>query len=287
VASRRYTRPLVRLDLHCHSLRSDGEEPPRRVADRAAAAGVELFCLTDHDTWSGHAETVDVAPAMRVLRGMELSCDERGRSVHLLLYGLEDGPGLVRLGEEVATLQRRRHERIGEICARFVRWNIVLDPAAVIAEARGGTPGRPHVAAALVRMKIVSSIREAFDRFLKDGGPADVPSPRLPVVTGVELGRAAGARVSLAHPHTVGHPEIVEAMCRRAQPAGLEGIEACYGPYAQRERAGWLDLAARLGLVVTAGSDYHGAKVTPQIPGPGVELSAPHEARLRAWLGVA
>jgi predicted metal-dependent phosphoesterase TrpH len=275
----------LRIELHCHSLRSDGEEPPRVVADRAAAAEVELFCLTDHDTWAGHAETVEVAPAgMRVLRGMELSCDERGRSVHLLCYGLTDGPGLTRLADEVATLQRRRHERISEICARFTRWNIVLDPAAVIAEARGGTPGRPHVAGALLRAGVVSSIREAFDRFLKDGGPADVPSPRLPVVTGVELARAAGARVSLAHPHTVGHPEVVQAMCVRAKEAGLEGIEALYGPYAVRERAGWLELAAKLGLVVTAGSDYHGPKVTPQIARPGVELPAAHEERLRAWL---
>jgi predicted metal-dependent phosphoesterase TrpH len=274
----------VRVELHCHSLRSDGGDPPRVVADRAGESGVELFCLTDHDTWSGHPDTVGVTPGMRVLRGMELSCDERGRTVHLLVYGLTDGPGLDRLATEVALLQQRRRERIPEICARFLRWNIVLDPEAIVAAAAGGNPGRPHVAAALLRMGVVSSIREAFDRFLKDGGPADVPSPRLPVVTGVELARAAGGRVSLAHPHTVGHPELVRSLLLRAREAGLEGLEALYGPYAVRERVPWLALAADLGLVVTAGSDYHGATVTPLITRPGVELPEPHAERLCAWL---
>ena len=125
---------------------------------------------------------------MQVLRGTELSCDERGRSIHVLLLGLQPGPGLDRLADEVAELQRRRRERVVEICARFRRWNIQLEPEAVFAEAREGVPGRPHVAAALMKAGVVRTVREAFDRFLRDGGPADVPGPRLPVVRGVELG---------------------------------------------------------------------------------------------------
>ena len=273
------------IDLHCHSHCSDGTDPPRFVAERAAAGRVRLFCLTDHDTLTGHPATLDVDPQMHVLRGMELSCGERGRAVHLLLLGVEDGPGLDRLQEQIAVLQTRRRERIGEICARFLRWDIHLDPEVILAEARGATPGRPHVAAALVKAKVVRTVREAFDRFLKDGGPADVPGPRLTVEEGAALGRAAGAKVSLAHPHTLGHPEVVRALLERTRSAGLEGIEAYYGPYASREKAAWLELGRQLDLVITGGSDYHG-KNTPEIGTPGVELPDELSDRLLRWLEI-
>ncbi len=244
---------------------------------------MELFCLTDHDTWEGHGDTLDVSSSMAVLRGTELSCDDGNRSVHLLVYGLQEGPGLGRLAAEVTDLQRRRRERIVEICARLARGNVRLDPHAVLARAHG-TAGRPHVAAALVEAGVATSVREAFDRFLHDGGPADVPGPRLPVLTAVELARGAGGRVALAHPHSLGHLEHVRALVRRAREAGLEAIEAFYGLYASRERDGWLELAAELDLVVTAGSDYHGTAIVPEITRPGIDLPEPHAERLRAWL---
>lgn len=258
------------------------------MADRAAAAGVQVFCLTDHDTWDGHADTVAIAPAVRVLRGMELSCSERGRTVHVLLYGLQDGPGLDRLAVEVMRLREGRRTRLIEICARFQRWNIHLDPDRVLELARGATPGRPHVAAALVEAKVVTSVREAFDRFLRDGGPADVPAPRLDVATGVALGRAAGGRASLAHPHGLGHPSNVRALFERLRGDGLEGIEALYGTYHARDRAAWLALADDLDLVATAGSDYHGIKVVPDIAAPaGIEVAPERAERLMDWLGLS
>jgi 3',5'-nucleoside bisphosphate phosphatase len=106
----------------------------------------------------------------------------------------------------------------------------------------------------------------------------------LTVEEGAALGRATGARVSLAHPHTVGHPMVVRALCERAREAGLEGIEAYYGPYATRERAEWMALGESLGMVITAGSDFHGRN-TPDIPGLGVELPEPQWRRLAEWLG--
>jgi predicted metal-dependent phosphoesterase TrpH len=202
----------------------------------------------------------------------------------VLLLGLQPGPGLDRLGTEVADLQRRRRERVVEICARFRRWNIQLEPEAVFAEAREGVPGRPHVAAALMKAGVVRTVREAFDRFLRDGGPADVPGPRLPVVRGVELGRQAGARVSLAHPHSAGTPDNARPLLERAREAGLGGIEAFYGPYTRQEQAPWIQLADALGLVATTGSDYHGPVMTPEIPRPGSALAPPYAERLRDWL---
>jgi len=276
----------MRIELHCHSHRSDGTDPPRVVADRAASSGVVIFCLTDHDTFVGYPDTLETAGSMHVLRGMELSCAERGRTVHLLAYGLAEGPGLDELGRILERLRTARRTRVAEICARFARWNIHLSPEAILQKAAGATPGRPHVAAALVEAGVVRSVREAFDRFLKDGGPADVPAERLTVEDGVAAARAAGGRVSLAHPHTVGAPEKVAALLARARPLGLEGIEACYGLYSRRQQKPWLEMAAALGLVVTGGSDYHGVAVLPEVPAPGLDLPAPHSDRLRAWLEV-
>lgn len=278
----------MRFELHCHSLRSDGTDPPRVVAERAAAAGVEVLCLTDHDTWDGWSDTLGVAPGVRVLRGLELSCAERGRTVHVLVYGLVDGPGLEAFDAELVRQQQARRVRVLEICARFAeRFRIAIDSERVFELARGATPGRPHIAAALVEAKVVRSVREAFDRFLHDGGPADVPSAKLDVATGVALARAAGARASLAHPHSMGHPMHVRALFQRLRGEGLEGIEALYGGYATRERTAWLAIADELDLVVTAGSDYHGAKVVPDIPVPaGIDVPEPRAARLRDWLGV-
>jgi hypothetical protein len=275
----------VRLDLHCHSTRSDGTLEPEQVARRAAEYGVELFCLTDHDTMAGYEQTRVVLTDAVVLRGLELSCKHHGRTVHLLLYGVTDGPGLVALQHRLDEVNADRSERIKKIVHRLGELGIELDEASVLARTRGRTPGRPHVAQALLDAGVVTSLREAFDRFLRDGGPADVEIDRVSLEDGLALGRAAGAKMSLAHPHTSREPAIVAEMYRELRDHGLEGIEAWYGSYAVAQRRGWLRLAAEQDLVVTAGSDFHGG-VLPEIARPGIELPDPHAARLREWLGI-
>lgn len=275
----------MRLELHCHSVHSDGSERPEAVAQAARAFGVELFCLTDHDTSVGHEAAAKALVGATVLKGMELSCRSDRRTVHLLLYGLPVDAGKSSLDEELAAQQRRRRERIFEICARFTRWNIRIDAEEILAGIEG-TPGRPHVAVALVKAGVCTSVTEAFDRFLRDGGPADVPAPHVDLLHGVELARSMGARVSLAHPQTYGSPAFVQMLFDKAQAAGLEGIEALSGTTPRRVREEWLAFATARGLVVTAGSDYHGPSILPQIPHPGVELPEPHASRLREWLGV-
>src|SRR5690606_14033450 len=228
--------PVLRLELHCHSTCSDGSLPPERVAALAAARGVELFCLTDHDTMAGHPATVSpLAGGCRVLLGMELSCREYDRTVHLLLYGLAPGDGLEALQRRIDRIGVDRRDRIHRICERLAKLGVVLDPAEILVGAEGRTPGRPDVARALVAAKVCTSPREAFDRFLKDGGPADAPIERLPVSEALGLARAAGGRVSLAHPHTLGGYALVRDMVRRFRRQGLEGIEALYGRYGVAE----------------------------------------------------
>ncbi len=253
----------------------------------AATRDVALFCLTDHDTWAGYEATAEVlGDRCHVLRGMELSCREYDRTIHLLVYGLQPGPGLEALQARIDRIGDDRRDRIVRICTRLAGLGFALDPAPILAAAEGRVPGRPDVARALVGAGICSSPREAFDRFLHDGGPADAPIEPLGVGEALTLVRAAAGRVSLAHPHTLGHRSLVRDLFIRFRDHGLEGIEALYGRYSRPERGGWLRLADELSLVATAGSDFHGEMV-PDVSRPVVDLEPPYVEPLLQWLDVA
>jgi hypothetical protein len=277
----------MRLDLHCHSTHSDGSFPATEVAQKAKAFGVELFCLTDHDTFAGHPATAEVLAdtQCRVLRGLELSCKEYGQTVHLLLYGLREGPGLGALASRLETIAIDRRARLRKICNKLETLGIELDADAILSRSHGRTAGRPDVARALLEAGVVSSPREAFTRFLRDDGPAYVDIDRLGVGDGLALARGAGAKVSLAHPHTMRAFAQVQDLFERFRDQGLEGIEAFYGNYGRAESRGWLRLARTYELVATGGSDFHG-DMTPLVARPGIELAEPHADRLLTWLHV-
>ena len=277
----------MRIDLHCHSTHSDGSFDATTVAERAAGFGVELFCLTDHDTIAGYEETRAVLEphGCAVLRGLELSCKEYGRTVHLLLYGLCEGEGLSRLRERLEAMGEQRRVRLQRICERLADLGIHLDADALLIRSHGRTAGRPDVARALVEAGVCSGPQEAFTRFLHDGGPADVPVDRWTVAEGLELGAAAGARMSLAHPHTLREFSLVRELYRRHRDRGLEGIEAHYGRYSKADRETWLRLAREFDVVATVGSDFHG-EMTPDIARPGLEVPPAVAEPLCAWLGV-
>lgn len=272
----------MRVELHCHSVHSDGTERPESVAERARLGGVELFCLTDHDNCDGYPATRDACP--NVMRGLELSCHEGGRTVHVLLYdATRDDARWQALEERLVVLRQARQYRLRAIAERLEQLGITIDIESILATAGARTVGRPDIAKALVAAGVVTSIDEAFRRYLGDGGVANVPLSRLSVEDGLALGRAAGARMSLAHPHTLG--DGAAALITRHRRSGLDGLECFYGNYSTRQRKRWLRLARSQGMVVTGGSDFHGTNM-PQISEVGVDLPEPHATRLRAWLGV-
>lgn len=265
----------MRFELHCHSTCSDGTERPEQVATRAAGRGVEIFALTDHDTCAGSG--VEVAGA-RVLRAVEMSCDHEGRTIHVLAYdrgGAWDG-----LEARLGAVRTARVNRLRVMAARLEQRGVRIDIETLLAAAGSRAVGRPDLARAMVAAGAASSMRDAFSRHLYDGGPVDVPHHALPISEALALGREAGAAMSLAHPHL--YDQLSNHLVKKHQTDGLGGIEAYHGAYASRERTRWVQLADKLGLVCTGGSDWHGPEDAQAQP--GVDLPPDRSDALLRWL---
>lgn len=265
----------MRFELHCHSTCSDGTEPPDRVAARAAERRVAVFALTDHDTCAGSGVTV---PDARAIRAVELSCDDGGRTVHILAF--DRGGAWSVLDDRLAAVREARRNRLRVMAARLARRGIAIDIEPLLAGAERRSIGRPDLARAMVAAGRATSVSDAFARHLYDGGPVDVPHRALALSEALEIGRAAGAAMALAHPHL--YDQRSAHYLRRHRADGLTGIEAFYGAYDPRERARWIALADELGATCTGGSDWHGPEAAG--PPPGVDLPDDRSAALLAWL---
>lgn len=264
------------VDLHCHSTASDGEDSPSALAERAASRGVALFALTDHDSCRGSDEA---RPAGAIaVRGVELSCDDDGKTVHVLAY--DCGGDWSMIEARLAEVREARRRRFRVMVAKLEHRGVRVDAEAILAAAGERTVGRPDLARAMVASGAASSFRDAFRRHLYDNGPVDVAQRELPLTEALALGRAAGARLALAHPHLYG--DRGELLFRRHRDEGLTGVEAFYGAYDHQERNHWVEVARYFGLTCTAGSDYH----KPGDPPLGVELADKYVPALRDWLGV-
>jgi predicted metal-dependent phosphoesterase TrpH len=248
------------IDLHTHSVRSDGSETPSRVAELAARAQCRAFALTDHDTLAGLAEASARAAELGVelIPGCEISCAFRGVSAHVLVYFVTDGDGP--LQEELVRLRDDRMTRNRAMMTKLNELGVPLTYDELVAEAgHEENAGRPHFAALLVRHGAAESIPDAFDRWLASGKPAYIPKARVTPAEVATLARDSGGVAVLAHPLTLGLEarELDRAVAELAD-AGLGGLEAVYGAYSPEERAGLADMAARHDLVATGGSDFHG-----------------------------
>ncbi|MGE3764626.1 MAG: hypothetical protein AB7L94_20370 [Kofleriaceae bacterium] len=239
----------MRFELHCHSTCSDGTEAPTKVASRAAERAVEVFALTDHDTCAGSAVSV---PNARVLRAVEISCDHKGRTIHVLAFD-RGGSGWAALEERITAVRVARINRLRVMAARLEQRGVRIDVEPLIAEGAERSIGRPDLARLMVAAGHATSMKDAFARHLFDGGPVDVPNRALSMADAIAAGRDAGAAMSLAHPHL--YDSMSFEMVREYE---LGGIEAFYGRYDARERKRWIGLADDRGLVCTAGSDWHG-----------------------------
>jgi predicted metal-dependent phosphoesterase TrpH len=254
----------MRIDLHTHSTASDGTDTPAELVSAAARAGLHALAITDHDTTSGWAGAAAALPAgLTLVRGAELSCespDGRGRSctVHLLSYLFDPvAPAVVRAH---ARTKAERRQRLYRIAKQMAADGFPIDADALLdGLPEESTAGRPHLAMALVRAGVVSTVDEAFTRFLNDRGRYYLPSSRTPVLEAIDMVRAAGGVTVLAHAFARRRgPTVTAQVIAELAAAGMDGLEVDHPDHDQPTRAQLRDIAADLGLLVTGASDYHG-----------------------------
>jgi predicted metal-dependent phosphoesterase TrpH len=244
------------IDLHAHTLASDGSDRPEELVAAAAAAGVEVLAVTDHDT----VEAVAAARAagerlgVEILAGCEITAIVGDRVVHVLLYGegllepdLADAVGMARRGRD------ERNRAIGERLERLT--GVGYDDAAAVAG--DCALSRAHFARALVARGAVAGVAEAFDRYLSSGRPAYVPAPSVLVTDAVALAAKAGGVAVLAHPGRLAAGER-DRVVTEALETGLDGVEVWHSQHDAAMRRSLDVLVARHGLLATGGSDYHG-----------------------------
>jgi predicted metal-dependent phosphoesterase TrpH len=250
----------VRIDLHAHSTASDGTCVPAHVMRNAAAAGLDVVALTDHDTVAGHAEAVAaLPPGLTLVPGAELSCVWDGISLHLLAYLFD--PADAALAPELELLRTDRDRRAREMVRRLNDLGAEVAYDRVLELSAGGAVGRPHVARALVEAGVVADVPGAFtDEWIGSEGRAYVDKYALDPCRAVGLVNDAGGVAVFAHPgaHKRGRvlpPEAVEALAA----AGLAGLEVDHPDHDAETRVRLREQARALGLLVTGSSDDHGS----------------------------
>ncbi|WP_435768901.1 PHP domain-containing protein [Nocardioides sp. SYSU DS0651] len=267
----------MRIDLHTHSSVSDGTEPPADLVRAAAAAGLDVVALTDHDTTAGWDDAAAAAAQVGVglVRGIEISTRHRGSGVHLLAY-LPDARDPV-LGAELERIVAGREQRVPAMLARLRALGIPVSEETLAEVSEGNqVTGRPHVADMLVRLGAVRDRDEAFARLLSQGQPAYVDRYAPELVDMIGVVTAARGVAVVAHPWGRGsHDLLDEPELAVLAEAGLAGIEVDHLDHDQSQRARLRDIAGRLGLVVTGASDHHGTgKVGHAL---GCETTAPEQ----------
>ncbi|MFF0427353.1 PHP domain-containing protein [Streptomyces sp. NPDC004520] len=253
----------MRIDLHTHSTASDGTDSPAELVRNAAAAGLDVVALTDHDTTRGHAEAIAALPeGLTLVTGAELSCRMDGIGLHMLAYLFD--PAEPALLAERELVRDDRVPRARGMVAKLQELGVPVTWEQVARIAGDGSVGRPHVAEALVELGVVPDVSGAFTPdWLADGGRAYVDKHELDPVDAIRLVKAAGGVTVFAHPLAVKRGQVLpEASVARLAEAGLDGIEVDHMDHDEATRARLRGLAKELGLLTTGSSDYHGSRKT-------------------------
>ena len=273
---------MSKVDLHLHSCVSDGKYTPAEVVGKAAGLGLDVIALTDHDNVDGIPAALEAArnfPGLKVIPGVEISTlimgtheldspkqakhpvrlpngqtiDESGGEAHVLGYFIDYTDQ--ELLETLKTMRDSRELRAEGMVNKLAALGLPVEWKRVQEIAGDGSIGRPHIAQALLEKGHISTIKEAFDKYIAFGGPAYVERAKLSPEEAVELITRAKGLPVLAHPLFINDPE---ALITRLKKHGLIGIETYYKKYTTEEIMGLLRLADTYDLIATGGSDYHG-----------------------------
>ena len=250
---------MSRIDLHLHTTHSDGSLSPTGVLRLAHKAGVTALAITDHDIVSGIPEAIEVGAELgiEVVPGVEISSRLGNSELHILGYFLhwQDQE----LHQRLAALRASRHSRNPQIIERLRALGLDVTYEEVRALAGTDSVGRPHIARVLMDKQYVTSAKDAFDRYLADGRPAYVARELPKPEEAIAWIRAAGGVAVLAHPTWAKvSGEGLNTLLTTLKAEGLGGIEVHYSTHTRRQTTEYLELAKRLDLLITGGSDFHG-----------------------------
>jgi 3',5'-nucleoside bisphosphate phosphatase len=276
-------------DLHMHTCFSDGNFTPEELAAHGKRHGLAAMALTDHDTVEGCARMAAACEkeGIEFITGTELTAEQEGVELHLLGYCVDVENEM--LLSESARFQKVRQNRIHEMVAKLNELNVPLRAEAVFAIANCRSPGRPHVARALVQAGLCRSLDEAFERFLKVGRPGWVPKCKISAGDGIRLIQQAGGVAVMAHPGLNKSDELIPKMAGQ----GLDGIECFHTKHSAATSRHYLKLAEEFHLLVTGGSDCHGTNKgkaligTVKLPYIYVEKLKQRAAEIRTQLSKA
>ncbi len=250
---------MSRIDLHLHTTHSDGSLRPSDVLTLAKQANVSALAITDHDITTGIPEAMATGETLgiEVIPGVEISSFDGKSELHILGYCVRWQD--VEFNRHLATLRESRHRRNPLIIERLREAGLDVTYEEVRALAGTESVGRPHIAQLLMQKKYVSSAKEAFDHYLAEGRPAYVARELPTPAEAISWIREAKGVAVLAHPTWVKESgEGLRTCVTTLKEAGLGGIEVHYSTHSKSQTAGYLDLAHRLDLLITGGSDFHG-----------------------------
>ncbi len=269
-------------DLHCHSTASDGEWSPEKVVDEAAALGIEVLALTDHDTLAGvpAAMARGLTCGVEVIAGCELTAYQGRVELHILAYFVDLSPESP-VGRLIEKAREGRRERAFRSAALLRAKGIEIGDEDILeAAANAASIGLPHIAKALVKRGHAGSIFPAIKRFLIAGKPGYVSKCRFQPEEVIEAVHASGGIAILAHPGISPHDELIPPLFK----IGLDGIEAMHSSHSEANQKFYRGLAQRYERVISGGSDFHGPNVKQEVSlgSSGVSKTQVYRLRKRA-----
>ena len=249
----------MKADLHIHSIYSDGDYTPAQIVDMAKEKNLELIALTDHDTVDGVKSMVELSKnkGLECFTGIELSAFSC-REIHILGYNVDIYD--VEFNKKLESIKKQRKERLKETINKlnFLGINITIEEVYLNADEKASV-GRLHIAKTLIQKNVVKSVADAFDRLLGFGKTAYVPTFRLKTEEAIKIIKKAGGKAILAHPFFIDVSiQNLLPLITQLISYGIDGIEAVYYAHNKFENDYLINLARKLNIIATCGSDFHG-----------------------------
>jgi hypothetical protein len=267
------------IDLHIHTTASDGTDTPTQAVERAKALGLAAIAITDHDSVAGVQEALEAGQRLgvQVIPGIEISADYRGSKAHIV--GLFIDPASPALRPALDWAVNERADRNKKIVAAMAADGLDISLEALEKAYPDSLLGRPHMAEYLMKKGYVTTVKEAFDKYLGEGCPYYRDKERMPMAQAVQVIGQAGGIAVVAHPLQYGYEgQALEDFLQTAKALGCAALEAYYAEHSPAQQAFLLQKAQTLGLGVSGGSDYHGSRKPHIQMGSGIEnsLSIPY-----------